>query len=135
MPDALLDALRTRLQGPDPTLAQDLEAAVLARKDERAGHTDWGLLCEEAGLFNLAFREFQLALRDQADDTVAAFRLAHHYRERGDATRALDLLERLLTREPAQEEWLALYIDLLREEGAEPRIRAALRKALCAGLP
>src|SRR6058998_349200 len=47
-----------------------------ARRAERSGHTAWGQLCEDAGLLNLAFREFQLALRDDPKDAVAALRLA-----------------------------------------------------------
>lgn len=135
MPNDPLAAFRVRLaQVPDPTLAADLEAALLSRRNERTGHTDWGLLCEEAGLFALAFREFQLALRDHVDDPVATLRLAHHYRERGDSGRATALLERLLQQAPARDDWLTLYADILRQENALPRLRAALQRAVQAGL-
>src|SRR5215472_46965 len=130
-----LATFRTRLaQGADAALLADLDAAVRARREHRSGHTEWGVLCEDAGLFPLAFREFQLALRDNPDDEVAGFRLACHYREHGDAGRALDLLERLLAKEPARDEWLALLADILREDGAEPRLRAAVQRAVNAGL-
>ncbi len=135
MADDRLAGFRNRLhQGPDPAFAADLEAAVAARLGERGGHADWGLLCEEAGLFHLAFREFQLALRDDPNDQRAAFRLAHHYRERGDTGRAADLLERLLAGAPAREDWLGLLAEVLAEEDAQPRLRAALDRAVRAGL-
>jgi hypothetical protein len=136
MPDPLLQTFRDRLhQGNDSTLAADLEAAVLGRRNHRGDHADWGLLCEEAGLLSLAFREWQLALRDDAHDATAAFRLAQHYRERGDTGRAAGLLERLLDTDPARDEWLTLYVDTLRADGAEPRARAAIDRAVHKGLP
>jgi tetratricopeptide (TPR) repeat protein len=136
MPDDLLTSFRTRLaQGADPALLADLEATVVARREQRGGHADWGLLCEDAGLFAVAFREFQLALRDVPDDPVAGFRLAHHYRERGDTGRAAGLLERLLQKDPARDDCLAALADILREEDARPRLQAALQRAVQAGLP
>jgi hypothetical protein len=136
MADPLLTAFRDRLRTEaGPALWAEIEQAALARRDVRAGHTDWGLFCEDAGLVNLAFREFQLALRDDPSDAVAAFRLAHHYRERGDTARAAGLLERLLATDPARPDWLALYVDVLRDDDAEPRARAALERAVQAGLP
>jgi hypothetical protein len=136
MPDALVTSFRDRLrQGSEPALLAELDAAVRARREQRGGHTDWGLFCEEAGLMPLAFREFQLALRDNPHDAVAAFRLAHHYRERGDTGRAARLLEGLLAASPARDDWLTLYADILRQDNALPRLRAALQQAIAAGLP
>ena len=117
-----------------PALWTDIERAVLERRDLTAGHAEWGLLAEDAGLLNLAFREFQLALRDEPDNAVAAFRLAHHYRERGEPGRAAALLERLLAANPARDDWLALYVAVLRDDGAAPAC-AALERAVAAGLP
>ena len=135
MPDDLLLSFRDRLhRGPDPALLADLEHAVLARRDDRSGHTDWGLLCEDAGLLPLAFREFQLALRDDPNDAVAAFRLAHHYRERGDTRRAADLLERLLQTSPAREDWLPSMSTSSRDDGAPPRIAPPSTAPSSAGL-
>jgi len=135
MPDPLLAAFRDRLRADaGPALWAEIEQTLTDRLDARAGHTDWGLLCEDAGLINLAFREFQLALRDDPGDPVAAFRLAHHYRERGDTARAAALLERLLAADPARPDWLALYVEVLRDDDAEPRARAALDRAVQAGL-
>src|SRR5262249_42528993 len=50
MPNDLSSFRDRLLRGPDPTLTTDIEKAVLARRSERSGHTDWGLLCEDAGL-------------------------------------------------------------------------------------
>lgn len=136
MPDDLLTVFRNRLQyDTEPALAGDLERTVLARREQRGGHADWGQLCEQAGLLNLAFREFQLALRDNPGDPAAAFRLAHHYRERGDVDRAAALLERLLQTDPAREDWLTLLMEVLGNDNAQPRARAALERAVRAGLP
>ncbi|HQU46648.1 MAG TPA: CRISPR-associated primase-polymerase type A1 [Pirellulales bacterium] len=117
------------------TLAPEIEAAVVARRDERGEHTAWGLLCEQAGLLSLAFTEFQLALRDDRGDETATLHLAAHYRERGDNERALKLLERLIERDAGREEWLAPYLELLADDGAVPRIAAAIERAEQRGLP
>lgn len=133
---AAIESFRQRLRsGPDPALHSDLETAVVARRSERGGHCEWGQLCEQAGLMSLAFSEFQLALRDDRDDAVAGWQLAQLYRERGDHERALALLERLLQPQPAREDWLALYVDILHEDAAEPRAEQALQRAVQAGLP
>ncbi len=80
----------------DPAVTAEIQTAVVSRRNQRGEHREWALLCEQAGLLSLAFSEFQLALRDDPQDPLAAFHLAQHYRERGDTTRALGLLERLL---------------------------------------
>ena len=132
-----LDSLREQIASgaPPEALAGEIEAAVVARRGERGEHTAWGLLCEQAGLLSLAFTEFQLALRDDRDDDTAALHLAAHYRERGDAERALKLLERLLDRGPARQEWLEPYLELLADDGARPRIAVAIDRAQQHGLP
>lgn len=136
MTDACLTEYRDRIRrGGDPALYQEIERLLAGRREQVGGHLEWALLCEEAGLLNLAFREFQLAVRDEPGNPTAGFRLAQHYRERGNAARALDLFEALLAREPAREEWLVAYLDLLAEEGALPRARQAVRRAQAAGLP
>ena len=135
MPDAAVNAFRKRLaREAGPALWAEIERAANARLDARSEHSDWARLAEEAGLLNLAFRELQLALRDDPNDADAAFRLAHHYRERGDTSRAAALLERLLGANPAREDWLRLYIDVLTDDGALPKARAALDRAVKAGL-
>ncbi|HID24097.1 MAG TPA: hypothetical protein EYP14_17080, partial [Planctomycetaceae bacterium] len=86
-----LTELRQRLQSGDPAVRDEIVQAVESRRDERGGHTQWGLLCEQAGLMGLAFREFQLAVRDDRNDPVACQKLAEHFREHGDAVRAAAL--------------------------------------------
>lgn len=131
-----LAAFRERLNaGVDPNLKGDLEQAVVARRGERGQHRDWARLCEDAGLLSLAFSELQLAVRDDPQDPVAAFHLAQHYRERGDSGRASGLLARLLEIDPAHELWLSMYVDILREDNAEPRVEVALQRAIQHGLP
>lgn len=133
----MLDQLQQRIAGGEPpeSLSAEIEAAVVVRRGQPGEHTAWGLLCEEAGLMSLAFTEFQLALRDDRHDEVAALRLALHYRERGDFDRAAKLLEALLERGPARCDWLEPYCELLAEDGAQPRIEAALARAEQSGLP
>jgi len=135
MPNKLLNELRDQLRhGLTPELRARIEEAVQAHRGETSGHADWGRLCEEAGWPGLAFRQFQLALRDDPHDTMAAFQLAQLHRERGEAGRAAALLEPLLAGQPAREDWLAVYLAVLAEEGAGPRARQALERAVQAGL-
>ena len=134
--NAPLDEYRQRLAQDSQALArQEIEAAVLARRSERGGHTEWGLLCEDAGLVSLAFHEVQLALRDSPTDPVASFHLAQHYRERGDIPRALALLDRLLDSQPANADWLSLLVEILAEDQGQPRAEQAIARAQQAGLP
>ncbi|HVC93849.1 MAG TPA: CRISPR-associated primase-polymerase type A1 [Pirellulales bacterium] len=128
-------SLQTRVAAGDADAKREIETAVVARRGEKGLHTEWGLLCEQAGLISLAFTEFQLALRDDRDDPTGTLHLAQHYRERGDAERALKLLERLLDREPARAQWLEPYLELLADEGALPRVRDAIARAEPHGLP
>lgn len=136
MTDTQLDSLRGKLLGGDLHAARrEIEQVVVTRRTESGGHAEWGLLCEDAGLVALAFTEFQLALRDDRDDERAAFRLAQHYRERGDSSRAAGLLEQLLDKSPANEIWLGTLVDVLSEDGAEPRALEAIQRAVGHGLP
>ncbi|MBM4001264.1 MAG: hypothetical protein FJ297_17310 [Planctomycetes bacterium] len=111
-----------------------IESMVAARRDAVGEHTEWGLVCEQAGLLALAFTEFQLAVRDRPDDPIAGFHLAQHYRERGDTGRASGLLARLLESNPAEETWLRLYVEILCEDGAAPRAVEAIDRAAEQGL-
>jgi tetratricopeptide (TPR) repeat protein len=136
MTDALLEALQRRLaEGNDPRTVEAIRAAVEARQQVRGGHTRWGLVCEEAGLMGLAFREFQLAMRDDQADGVALERLAEHYQERGDAVRAASLFERLLQTNPAHQPWLQSLAELLRGTPEWQQVRQAVERAVAAGLP
>ena len=126
---------RLRSDGPTPELQAEIQRAVVARRGQPGEHCQWAILCEQAGLLSLAFSEFQLALRDDPDDPVAAFHLAQHYRERGDIRRALALLERLLAREPARRPWLDLFVEILVEDRAGPRAQQAIALAQQHGLP
>lgn len=130
-------SLQDRLNAEDasPALAADIETAVVARRSERGEHRDWALLCEQAGLMSLAFSEFQLALRDDRDDPVAGCHLAQLYRERGDTSRALGLLDRLLQQQPANESRLNSYVEILVEDGgASPLVEQVVQQALSQGL-
>jgi len=137
MNDPLFDTLTQRVQAgePSPQLQTEIQQAVIARRGQKGNHRDWALLCEQAGLISLAFSEFQLALRDDPDDALAAFHLAQYYRERGDLRRAVALLERLLQREPTRRPWLDTLVEILIEDGAVPRARQAIARAQQHGLP
>lgn len=133
---ANIETLKEKVQHQlDDKVRDDLQQAVMDGRSERGHHTELGLLCEQAGLMALAFSEFQLALRDDRDDPVASFHLAQHYRERGDIDRSLGLLERLLDANPAEPDWLAMYVEICVEERAQPRAKAAVERAKEAGLP
>ncbi len=130
-----INQLRQQLADDVPGTVGRIESFVESRKSQRGGHTQLGLLCEEAGLMGLAFREFQLALRDDPVDPVACHKLAEHFREHGDTRRAIALWERLLDGNPARYEWLAPYVELLVEEEAFPKIEQAVERAEQHGLP
>jgi len=130
-----LESFRRRLATePAETVREDLQRAVLDRRDARGDHAAWAELCEQAGLMAMAFHELQLAMRDNRDDAAATFRLAQHYRERGDTTRAVAMLERLVASEPARDSYLSLYLEILVDDGAQPRAEQALARAVQAGL-
>lgn len=137
MDNSLVQALHDRwAAGVDrPQLVQEIQQAVVARRQQRGEHVRWALLCEQAGLMSLAFSEFQLALRDDPDDPLAAGHLAQHYRERGDTSRALGLLDRLLQAAPANPQWLTAYVEILVEEGGGPLAGPVIQRAVEHGLP
>lgn len=136
MPDPALETLRARLaKGPDADTLAVIGQAVETRQRQRGGHTGWGLLCEEAGLMGLAFREFQLAMRDDTADATAMAHLAEHYTERGDAARAADLLIRLLAINPTHEPWLRALADLSHTDADRQPLREVLDRAVAQGYP
>lgn len=136
MTDTAIDALRARLAAqPGAATVEAIRCAVQSRQQERGDHTEWGLLCEEAGLMGLAFREFQLAMRDDQTDLVAMERLAEHYAERGDVARAATLFQRLLLTNPAHLPWLEALADLTRATPQRQHFREAVERAVAAGLP
>ncbi len=127
---------RFQNEGFSHALAAEVEAAVVARRAQPGEHRDWAFLCEQVGLMSLAFSEFQLALRDDRNDPVASFHLAQIYRERGDTSRALGLLDRMLQQQPANESWLNTYVEILAEEGGtSPLVEQVVQQALSHGLP
>ena len=132
-----LSDLRARLarEGATPDVHAAIDAAVAVRREVRGGHREWAALCEDAGLLSTAFRELQLALRDDPEDLAACAGLAHHYRERGENARAAELLERVLRKRPADSATLAAFAELLRDDRALPRLEAALARAVSAGFP
>lgn len=122
-------------EGVTAELQARLEQAVLRRRNQRGDHSAWGLLCEQGGLWNLAFREFQLALRDDPQDVVALERLVHHYTERGESTHAAEMLERLVVLQPTEVSWWLHYVDLLLEQDAVAQAQALVQRAMSQGLP
>ncbi len=135
MISTMLQVLEERVQQGDPSAVAVIEQTVGNHQATEGDHTRWGRLCEQVGLIGLAFHEFQLAVRDNRHDAVALRRLAEHYRERGDTDRAAAILERLLDVEPTSNDYLETYVDLMRAEGALPRLRETLDTAIARGLP
>lgn len=133
-PDLLQTYQHALAHGVTEELVHRIEAAVNARRDERSGHAQWGLLCEQAGLWQLAFREFQLALRDDPYDATALERLVHHYNERGDAGRAAEALQRLIDLQPSCFQWWYQYLELLIEQEALVEAGELIESATSRGL-
>jgi hypothetical protein len=90
-----------------------LREVVASRRGERGEHREWAQLCEEAGEFGLALGEYQIALRDDPQDTVALIRLAMLHEERGELDRALQYAEARLRQAPADAGALGAVVDLL----------------------
>jgi DNA-binding SARP family transcriptional activator len=131
-----LETLRVQLQQrPDAETMTAIRAAVEARQQQRGDHAQWGLLCEEAGLMGLAFREFQLAMRDNLADPTAMAHLAEHYAERGDAARAAELFVRLLATNPTHEPWLQSLAALSHDDAGREPLREVLDRAVAQGYP
>ncbi len=131
---AVIESFEQRLHQNDDSVVDVIGQFVQDHSATDGDHTRWGLLCEQAGLVGLAFHEFQLAVRDNRDDTVALSRLVEYYRERGETDRAAAILERLLERNPVDQEHLETYADLMRSDGAMPRLDEMLNRAVARGL-
>lgn len=136
MTTSTLETLRVQLlERPDAETTAAIRAAVEARQQQRGDHARWGLLCEEAGLMGLAFREFQLAMRDNSADPTAMAHLAEHYAERGDAARAAELFVRLLAINPTHEPWLQALAELSHGDAERQPLREVLDRAVAQGYP
>lgn len=105
-----------------------------ARLQVRGGHREWGLLAEELGLFGLAEREFNLALRDDPADLEALHHLVEFAEEKGAVERAINLLVRLFELAPSAETALRLY-SLYQEIGAEPKASELAERCRSLGIP
>ncbi len=134
MTTAVIESFEQRLHQNDDSVADGIAQFVQDHSATDGDHTRWGLLCEQAGLVGLAFHEFQLAVRDNRGDTVALSRLVEYYRERGDTDRAAAILERLLELNPVNQKHLEAYAELMRSEGALPRLEDMLKQAIARGL-
>ncbi|GIW95114.1 MAG: hypothetical protein KatS3mg110_3155 [Pirellulaceae bacterium] len=130
----LEDFQRAAATGLTEAELRQLEAHVVARREERGGHAQWGLLCEQCGLWQLAFREFQLALRDDPNDPVALERLACLYRERGELDRAAQLWQRLTQLQPQRWDAWQQWIETLLEQDALTTAAAAFEQAATHGM-
>ena len=87
-------------------------------------HLEWCKLAETVGCFGLAFREAQLAVRDQPDRPEALRALAIMLLERGESERAAHHLEKALAAEPEHREtWLQLA-ELYTEKGLNASLEA-----------
>ncbi len=105
-----------------------------SRVQVRGGHREWALAAEELGLFGLAEREFNLALRDDPGDVVALQHLVEFAEEKGAVERAVNLLVRLFELAPSAETALRLYT-LYQEMGAEPKALELAEKCRALGIP
>lgn len=95
----------------------------------RGNHLDWASLCEELSLFDYAFREVQLAVRDEPDNGEARFRLAQYLMEKGELPRAATHLEKVLSLEPTHRESIELLIEIYSLEGRTDRLESLKEQA------
>jgi tetratricopeptide (TPR) repeat protein len=117
--DSARDAIRTAIESANGSLGN---------------HLEWARICEEAGLLPLAFRELLKAAQEKPDDPAVLLALAEAHRERGEADRALALLERAAALQPAAPEVLRELVGACREAGKPARAEEAIARARAAGL-
>jgi hypothetical protein len=129
------DSFITTWNKNDPDALERLQAALQAVRAARECHLQWGRLCEQNGYDALALIEYQLALRDNPDDTYALERLAVFYRERGEIDKALSCCERRALLQPDQEQPLRELVSLYLENDMYEQAEAALVRAEAAGIP
>lgn len=115
--------------GDADVVALEVESIVDARVDESGDHAAWARVLERCGRGPLAFREWLLAVRDAPNDPDALLGLAQSFRERGEATRAIPLLEQVLDQRTADRVALEALVDLYRANGLETRAKEAIERA------
>lgn len=111
-----------------------LRQITAERLREQGDHREWALLAEELGLVGVAEREFNLALRDDAEDRVALDHLVELAVERGNLDRGVNLLIRRVDLDPTDVRLTQRLVDLLVDAGAEPRAHQVAERARGLGL-
>ena len=122
-----------RREARDQDALIGLQAEVMRTRDQGDGHLELGLRCEEAGAFELAFREYQLALRQHPRDPELLTRLAQCYEERGNLDHAVECAQRAWHLDRSDAATTELLLDLLRSGQMFSRARQMLDEAALAG--
>jgi tetratricopeptide (TPR) repeat protein len=127
-------ALRAALLEERPGAVEALREALSRRRGESGGHVDWARLCEEAGQWALALSEYQLALRDDREDTGILARLSVLYEEQGDLDHAIECAERRVALAPGDAHGARTLVDLLVAGDRLERARQVVEQAVALGL-
>lgn len=98
-----------------------LKPLLNAQVENTSDHLDWSRVADELGCHALAFREAQLAVRDEPDSPQALIHLSRLLLERGNSQRAVIHLEHVLEIESENATAKALLLDIYAELGWEPR--------------
>lgn len=110
-------------------------ALLETRRAQQDGHSQAAQICEKAGLSSLAMQEWQLTLRDQPLHSEALERLASLHRDRGELTRARELILTLLNAMPTHSSALRFLAEILMEENNLTGIEPLLTRAIDRGFP
>ncbi len=97
--------------------------------DEAAAYLNFGKVFEQAGRFDLAIRAFERGLVYRPDDVRLPLALAKILIDRGNAERALRIVEGYIKRQPQSFEPYDLLAAALKKLGREKEITARLERA------
>lgn len=128
------DAQRALRQGGNAAAAS-IRGFLEGLGDAQRDHEEWALVCEEAGLVELAFKERVLAVRHNPQSAAALRQLGASHEERGELERARLAYEACIQLEPRDEEAIDGLVRIARESGQGELVRRVIDDAVRAGVP
>lgn len=134
-PTQIIETIRKLALSGNMVKALELLKVELERHTEHKGnHEDWANVCEELGVYNAAFRELNLAFRDDPSNPRIIERLSVYYLERGETQRATALLERLLSIPAARAGAVETLADVYLSRGDEESVQRLIATVVKYGL-
>jgi len=119
---------------PTPETIVRFRAFLDSRIKQKGNHMEMADICEEVGLFDLGFREVNLALRDTPDEPGVIRRVAEYCMERGETQMAVKLFERLLHFQASAIQALETLVDIYSSAGDTDAVDGDIQTAVLAGM-